>query len=115
MLPTYHADARVPNERAGKRNERERNLNFREDAIRKYKEEMLEVVKVCLRTYRDKFSCRADLDIFAEDIVSRKIMDGEISRFSKKGKRSWAEFQVSDASKEGVVKFMSSYLKVKFK
>ena len=97
------------------RNDRERNLSVREDAIRKYKEDMLEVVKVCLRTYRDKFSCRADLDNCAEDIVSRKIMDEEILRFNKEGKRSWAEFQVSEASKKDVAKFMSSYLKKKFK
>merc|ERR1719225_920470 len=71
-------------------------------AILKYEEEMIKVVSVYLRTYRDKFPDNEALNKYAVDIVQNKIMPQETNQFSKtmeKTKKSWTDFHVTEASK----------------
>ena len=95
------------------RNDRERNLNVREEAIKKYEKEMIEFVKMCLGGYQDKFRSGDDLNKFAVDVVRNKILGQEVNQWSKKVERerglSWAEFRVSGPSKKNV----EDYLKKK--
>ena len=70
-----------------------------EKAILKYEEEMIKVVSVYLRTYRDKFPDNKALNKYAVDIVQKKILTQETSQYSKtieKTKKSWADFHVTE-------------------
>merc|ERR1712150_205532 len=97
---------------SSRRNDRERNLNIREEAIKKYEEEMIGVVRECLRTkYRDKFRSDTDLNHYAVNIVKRKILDREINQFIEMEKSSWSKFLVSESSRKNVVNFMSKLMK----
>ena len=87
--------------------------NVKAAAIKRYEKEMIEVVAVFLRTFREKFPDAKALNSCAANIVKTKILSQEILQYSKivekKGK-SWADFYVTDASKKNVRK----YLEVKF-
>ena len=95
----------------------ERKVDMREEAIRKYEQEMIEVVKVHLSTHHlNKFTDIRALDLFAVNTVKNKIVPQEIKRHEKilenpKRERSWADFHVSETSKQ----FVREYLERKMK
>ena len=71
----------------------------KKEAILKYEKEMIGVVSVYLRTYRDKFPDNKALNKYAVDIVKNKILAQEISQYTKtveRTKKSWAEFHVTE-------------------
>ena len=77
----------------------DRTQEIKKKAIMKYEEEMIKVVSVYLRTYRDKFPDNEALNKYAVDIVQNKIMPQETNQFSKtmeKTKKSWTDFHVTE-------------------
>merc|ERR1711997_142394 len=89
----------------------DRTQEIKKKAIMKYEEEMIKVVSVYLRTYRDKFSDNKALNNYAADIVKTRILPQEISQYSKtmeKTKKSWADFHVTEASKKNVQKYLEA-------
>lgn len=72
---------------------------LKNEAIQRYEKEMIGVVSVYLRTYRDKFPDNRALSKYAVETVKNKILPQEITQYSKtieRTKKSWSDFHVTE-------------------
>ena len=85
-------------------------LRVREEAIRKYEEEMIEEVKDLMGNYKLKVPEKFEsLHEFAVHTVKNKILEPEVKLHStlvERGEMSWHQFQVSVETKENVPEYL---------
>jgi len=81
----------------------ERNLQQRKDqeAIEKFREEMIQVVKTILQQFRDRFNDEKELFAFSKWVVDRRVLDEEVNEFTK-NRTSWNNFTVTSSTKQQV-------------
>jgi len=79
----------------------ERNLQPRKEAIDKFREEMILVVKTILQKFRDRFNDEEELCAFSNWVVAKRVLDEEVNKFTKTG-TSWNNFTVTSSTKQHV-------------
>ena len=79
----------------------QRNLQIKKEAIDKFREEMIQVVKTILLKFRDRFNDEKELCAFSKWVVDRRMLDDEVKKFTKKG-TPWNNFAVSSSTKQQV-------------
>merc|ERR1712096_406432 len=89
----------------------ERNLQPKKEAIDKFRDEMIQVVRTILQKFRDRFNDEEELCAFSKWVVDRRVLDEEINKFTKKG-TSWNNFTVTSNTKQQVENYLRKKMPV---
>jgi len=85
----------------------QRNHNIRKDAVEKYKQEIIGLVKNFLRQFRMKFQDDQELNTFAQWVVENKVLEQEVNMYTNKG-APWSDFYVTSKTRAQVEKYLES-------